>query len=118
MAYFKINGLDCSKFVNQLKINKNFVYNAQTNANGDTVVDVINSKREIEVGIIPLNDAIMAQLLTIIDGFNISISFLNPQTNKLEENVACIIPSNGVDYYTIQAGKVLFNAFTLKIIEL
>lgn len=118
MAYFKINNVDYSMYVNELKINKNFVYNAQTNANGDTVVDLINSKREIEVGIIPLDNTVMAQLLNAIDGFSISISFRNPQTNELEENVACIIPSNGVEYYTIQADKVMYNAFSLKIIEL
>lgn len=63
MAYFKINGVDYSMYVKELKINKNVNYNAQTNAAGNTVVDFINAKRTIEVGIIPLNDSVMAQLL-------------------------------------------------------
>lgn len=118
MAYFKIDGVDYSMYVNQLKINRSSVYNAQTNAAGNTVVDYINSKREIEVGIIPLNDTAMQQLQTAIDAFNVSISFRNPKTNGLEENINCIIPNNGIDYYTIQADKVMYNAFTLKFIEL
>lgn len=118
MAYFKINGVDYSKYVNKLNIEKEVNYNAQTNASGDTVADYINAKRTIEVGIIPLDGETMAQLLTAIDAFNVSISFRNPVTNALEESVNCIIPDSGVEYYTIQADKVLFNAFSLEFIEL
>ena len=118
MAYFKIGNVDFSMYVSELKINKDYNYNAQTNAAGDTVVDYINSKREIEVGIIPLNDTAMANLQTAIDAFNVSISFRNPKTNALEENVNCIIPSNGIEYYTIQANKVMYKEFELKFIEL
>lgn len=118
MAYFKIGGVDYSSCVNELKVNRNNNYTAQTNAAGDTVVDYINSKRTIEVGIIPLMDNMMAQLLADLDAFNVSISFRNPQTNILEENVNCIIPSTDVEYYTIQANKVMYKAFTLKFTEL
>lgn len=118
MTYLKINGRDYSMYVNQLKVNKSYVYNAQTNAAGNTVVDLINSKREIEVGIIPLDDTAMAELQYVMDTFNVVISFRNPKTNALEENVNCILPDNGIEYYTIQADKVMYNAFTLKFIEL
>lgn len=118
MAYFKIDGVDYSTFVNELKVKKATNYNAQTNAAGDTVVDYINSKREIEVGIIPLDDADMSKLLTAIDAFNVSISFRNPQTNALEEDVNCIIPDSDVEYYTIQVNKVMYNALTLTFTEL
>lgn len=117
MAYFKINDVDFSMYVNQLKVNKNAVYNSQVNAAGDSVVDYINSKRQIEVGIIPLNDTAMAELETVIDDFNVSISFRNPKTNALE-TINCIIPSENIEYYTIQADKVMYNAFTLTFIEL
>jgi hypothetical protein len=56
MAYFKIGEIDFSPYVNSLKINKSANYNAQTNAAGNTVVDYINSKRTIEVGIIPVDN--------------------------------------------------------------
>lgn len=118
MSYFKINNTDFSMCVNQLNISKVSNYSAQTNAAGDTVVDYINTKRTIEVGIIPLNSTDMKALQTELEKFSVSLSFMNPKTNAIEENVACIIPENAVSYYTIQAGKVLFNAFTLTFTEL
>lgn len=118
MTYFKIDGVDFSKYVNTLMIETNTNYNAQTNAAGDTVVDYINKKRSFEVGIIPLRSDAMKTLLAAIDKFNVSISFLNPRTNELEENVNCIIPSDSVDYYTIQVNNTMYNALTLKFTEL
>lgn len=118
MAYFKINDIDFSMFVNSLKVNSVVNYTSQTNASGNSVVDYINTKREIEVGIIPLNPEANKQLLEAINSFNVSISFLNPTTGVLEDNVNCIIPKNGVEYYTIQADKVMLKAFTINCIEL
>lgn len=118
MAYFKIGDTDYSMYVNELVVNKEANYNAQTNAAGDTVVDYINHKRTIDVGIIPLDDTVMAQLQDDIDAFNVSISFRNPQTNLLEEDVNCIIPSSNIEYYTIQVNKVMYKAFTLSFTEL
>lgn len=118
MAYFKINNVDYSMYVNSLEITTNTNYNAQTNAAGNTVVDYINQKRQIKVGIIPLDDTIMTNLKTAIDNFNVNISFLNPNTKALEENIDVIIPSNEIKYYTIQVNKVSFDGFTLTFTEL
>ena len=116
MAYFKIGKTDFSNIVNELKIDKTSNYNSQTNAAGDTVVDYINTKRIIEVGIIPLDDTAMAELQTAINDFDVMISFRNPRTNQLE-TIFCIVPESGVEYYTIQANKVMYKAFKLKFIE-
>lgn len=118
MAYFKINNNDYSKYVNALKVGTKNNYNAQTNAAGDTVVDFINKKRVIEVGIIALDAAAMANLKADIEQFNILVSFLNPDTETLENNVNCIIDSNEIEYYTIQVDKVMYKAFTLQFEEL
>ena len=118
MAYFKIGSKDFSKYVNALKIKTDNKYTAQGNAAGNTVVDYINAKRTIEVGIIPLSDTATAEILAAIKAFNVSISFLNPETKQLESNVNCIIPSNEVNYYTIQANNVKCKAFNLTFIEL
>ena len=118
MAYFKIGNNDYSMYVNALKVNKKAEYSAQTNAAGNTVVDYINAKRTIEVGIIPLDAAAAASLLADIDAFSVSISFMNPITNTLEENVKCIIPDSGIEYFTIRADKTMINGFSLKFTEL
>ena len=118
MAYLTLNNTDFSSYVNELKVTNNHLYNSQTNAAGDTVVDYINKKRIIEVGIIPVNDTVMASLLNIIDNFNVRVAFRNPKTNELEENVNCIIPSNDISYYTIQVNKVMYQAMKLKFQEL
>ena len=117
MAYFKIGSTDFSNIVNELKVDSTSNYNSQTNAAGNTVVDYINTKRIIEVGIIPLDDTDMAKLQTAINKFSVSISFRNPRTNKLE-TIFCIIPESGIEYYTIQANKVMYKAFRIKFIEL
>lgn len=118
MAYFKINNIDFSYCVKGLVVSHNVNYTAQTNAAGDTVVDYINTKRTIEVEIIPIDADDMKKLQNQINLFNVSISFRNPNTNELEENVNCIIPSNDVEYYTIQANRVLYQECSLTFTEL
>lgn len=117
MNYFKINDIEFSQYVNSLKIKKSAVYNTQTNAAGNSVVDLINKKRQIEVGIIPLSAESMVELQNAIAGFNVSITFLNPDTGNLE-TANCIIPDDEVEYYAIRVDKVLTKAFTLTFIEL
>lgn len=118
MAYFKIGNTDFSAYVSGLKVTSNSNYNAQQNANYDTVVDYINTKRIIEVEIIPLDATAMASLLAAIDAFSVNISFRNPKTNALETGVSCIIASHTEDYYTIQNTKVMYKKFNLKFNEL
>lgn len=117
MEYFLINNIDFSHYVNALTVAKSANYSAQTNAAGNTVVDYINSKRTITVGIIPLDDDRMLTLLQAIAGFNVSISILNPHT-KAVETINCIIPDDNIEYYTIRADKVSYKALTLTFIEL
>lgn len=118
MTYFKIGNTDFSSYVSSLKVTSNSNYNAQQNANYDTVVDYINTKRTIEVGIIPLDATKMAALMDAIDSFSVTISYRNPKTNELATNVSCIITSHTEEYYTIQNSKVLYKKFNLKFSEL
>lgn len=118
MAYFKIGNKDYSPYVKGLKVNKAANYSAQMNAAGDTVVDYINHKRTITVEFIYVNDEVMAQIQADIDEFAVSLSFRNPETNALEEGVVCIIPKSEIEYYTIQAGRVLYREFELEFTEL
>lgn len=117
MAYFMINDADYSAYVSGLKVSKAATYKAQTNAAGDTVVDYINSKRTIEVEIIPLSDKTMLALQLALAEFSMNISFRNPATNALE-TIQVIIPSTQIEYYTIQADKVMYKAVKLSFTEL
>lgn len=116
-TYFKINDVNFSMYVNALNVETENIYNAQTNAAGDSVVDLISKKRRVEVGIIPLNSSAMKSLLEEIDKFNVSISFLNPLTHELD-TINAIIPSSGVEYYSIRVGNTLFKEFKLEFQEL
>lgn len=116
--YFKMNGTDYSMYVNMLKVGKEHNYKSITTASGNTLVKYVNTKRVIEVGIIPLDNQAMVNLLNDINKFQVTISYLDPQTNEMTENINCIIPNNIVEYKTIQVGKVLYKAFSIQIKEL
>lgn len=118
MAYFKIGDIDFSHICSSLDVKTDVNYTAQTNAAGGTVVDYVGKKRTISVGIISLNDTDMLQLQLAIDAFSVSLSFRDPRTNTLAENVACIIPSHKAEYYTIQEGNVRYKAASLTFTEL
>lgn len=117
MTYFKINGVDFSQYVNKLNIQTNHIYNARTNASGNTSVKLINSKKIINVGIIPLDATVNASLVAMLNTFKMTVEFLDPETNELR-SATCIIPKNAIDYYTIQADKVQVKAYTLAFEEL
>lgn len=117
MAYLKINDTDISMYVSGLKVSKAANYTSQTNAAGNTVVDYINTKRTIEATIIPLDDAAMKTVAALIGAMNVSITYREPQTGELA-TIAAIIPANEIEYYTIQANKVSYNAMVLTFIEL
>lgn len=117
MAYFKINGVDLSPYVNKLSIQTNKIYNSRTNAKGDTVVKYINSKRIINVGIVALNEDVASTIANAIEDFQVTISFRDPLTKNLSD-ANCIIPKNNIEYYTIRADKVQTKAFVLMFEEL
>lgn len=118
MAYFKINNHDYSMFVNTLIVTKKPIYKSATNAAGNTVVKYQNTKRTLTVGIIPLEAADMTPLQRDINSFKVSVSYRDPETNELVENMQCIIPVSDVEYYTIRADKVMYKALIINIQEL
>ena len=117
MSYFKIGDIDFSDICSGLKVIKNRNFNSQTNANGDTVIDYINKKIQIEVSIIAINDTKMAELQNELEDFNVSISYRDPLTNEIK-TIDSIIATDEVEYYTIQVNKVLYKAFNLTFTEL
>ena len=118
MAYFKINGNDYSKYVNGLKIDTTHVYAGGTLSNGTDWAVLKATKHTINVSIIPLTAEAMATLQNDIKNFNIVVSYRDPITNELTEDLNCILPVNSVEYYTIRADKVLYKGLNLVIKEL
>jgi len=117
MDYFKINGVDYSDCVCGLEVSRNAIYNSQTNCMGDTVVDYINSKREIDVDIISLDNNKTSEILNQINNVVVSITFLDPITKTMEE-ATCLIPKTKIKYYTIQQDNVRIDSFSLGFEEL
>lgn len=118
MAYFKIGDKDFSNYCQELTIKYRPLYNSQTNAAGNTVVDMINTKRTIEVTFRPMNNTEMAELLNAVSQFDVSISYREPKTNVLVSNIGCLVDDVAAEYYTIQANKVLYNTTKLIFEEL
>ena len=118
MEYLKINGNDYSAFVSGIKVATSAHYNAQTNTAGDTVIDYINSKRVISVSFIPMSDSNMIRVLADLGAFSVAVSFRNPRTNTIEENINCIAAKETIEYYTIQQNNVSYKAFTIDFTEL
>ncbi len=117
MTYLKINDKDFSMYVNHLKTAKKHNYISRTNAAGNTLVKYVNSKRVIEIGIIPLEAAAMQALQLAIAELKVTLEFLNPETGTLTK-ITCILTDQITEYYTIQDSKVMFKAFTLTFTEL
>lgn len=116
MAYFKIGDTDFSNKIADLTVAKKHIYNAQTNAAGNTVVDTINAKRTITIKTIPMSQADLQALLTA-SSFNCTIYFLNPETGSLA-NANVIVPQSSISFYTIQNNKVIMKAVQLSYQEL
>ena len=110
MEYLKINGIDFSKCVSSLEVNT--VHNAKTrtNAAGNMNVKYINTKKVLNVGIIPLDSISSKSLLTELNKFEVEVEYLEPETEALQ-TISCIVPSNNVKYYRILADKTMMDAY-------
>ena len=118
MSYFlKINNIDFSMYVNKLVVGREHLYESMNTANGGDLIKYRGSKYVLDVGFIPLDDTSMATLLSTLDEFSVTVTFRDPKTNLLVENLVCIIPNHLVEYYTIRADKVFYKAFSVQILQ-
>lgn len=117
MNYFKIDGAEFSYLVSGLKVGYKKNYNAQTNAAGNTVVDLINIKRVLEVSFIPMDDIKMQTLLSALTAFTLNIRYRDPESGAFED-ISCFFATNEIDYYTIQQNKINYKGFSLTFEEL
>lgn len=119
MEYFKINNTDFSKFVSGLKVGNEVLVSDSSgrNANGDTVIDIVNRKFKLYVTFIPMYQEDMKAFLGSIENYVVEVSFRNPKTNELT-TITAYTGTPEPEYYTIQNNKVLYKPLTLNFIQL
>lgn len=119
MNYFKINGTDFSHIVSSMKVGTETLVseNSGRNANGDTVIDVVNKKYKVYIGLRHTTDTEMKTFLSAIEDYVVTVTFLNPKTNSLT-TITAYTGTPEPEYFTIQDNRVFCKPMTLNFIEL
>ena len=117
--YFRINNVDYSDMVSGLKVGYETLVsdNSGRNANGDTVIDIVNTKRKVYVTFRHTTDAEMRRLLSAIEDYVVAVDFRNPATGALM-TINAYTGTPEPEYYTIQNGFVVYKPMNLNFIEL
>lgn len=119
MSYLKVNGTDFSHLVQGMKIGYETLVadGSGRNANGDTVLDIINKKVKVYVTFRPMDETEMVRFLSAIEPYVIEVGFLDSKTNTLK-TATCYTGTPTPEYYWIHGGNVLYKSFELNFIEL
>lgn len=119
MAYFKINGTDFSSMVSGLKVGFETLVSDKSgrNANGDTIIDYLNTKIKVYLTLRHTTEEEMRSFLNAIEGYEVSVSFLNPRTNSIS-TISAYTGTPEPEYYTIQANHIIYKPLSLNFIEL
>lgn len=117
MAIFKINNTDFSSLIAGLKVGYETLVssNSGRNANGDTVIDVINMKRKVYIELRHTTFVEMQAFLAAIADYTVTIQYLDPRDNTLQEAVT-YIGTPEPEYYNVS--KTIFKPMALNFIEL
>lgn len=119
MSYLKINGTDISHLVKGLKIGYETLVadGSGRNANGDTVLDIINHKVKVYVTFKPMDGNQMLFFLGLIKDYVVEVSYLDSKTNTLQ-TAQCYTGTPEPEYYWVLGNQVLYKQFNLNFIEL
>lgn len=117
--YFKINNIDFSGLVSGLKVGYETLVSSDSgrNANGDTVIDVVNTKRKVYITFRHTTNDEMQELLDAVSGYVVNVSFLNPKTKDIT-TIQAYIGTPEPEYYTIQKDLIIYKPMSLNFIEL
>lgn len=117
MTIFKVNNVDFSDLVAGLKVGYETLVSDSSgrNANGDTVIDVINMKRKIYVSLRHTTIAEMTSFLSAIAPYQVTVQYLDPRTNTLQ-SAETYTGTPEPEYYNIS--KSLYKPMSLNFIEL
>jgi hypothetical protein len=116
--YFKIGNSDFSSLVSGLKVGYETLVSDESgrNANGDTVIDIVNKKRKIYVTLRHTTNSEMASFLAAIEDYVITVSYLDPKTKTLK-SIQAYTGTPEPEYYTI-SDKTIYKPLSLNFIEL
>jgi hypothetical protein len=122
MIFFKIGSADFSGLVSGLKVGyETLVSNSSgRNANGDTVLDIINTKRKIYVTLKHTFADDMRRFLAAIKDYQVEITYLDPRDNTLQ-TASVYTGTPEPEYYCINkydANKSIYKPMSLNFIEL
>lgn len=116
--YFKIGNSDFSSLVSGLKVGYETLVSDESgrNANGDTVIDIINKKRKLYVTLRHTTNSEMANFLAAIEEYVVTVTYLDPKTKTLK-SMSAYTGTPEPEYYTI-SDKTVYKPMSLNFIEL
>lgn len=119
MSYLIINGVDVSGLVKSMKPSYETLVSDKSgrNANGDTVIDVINKKVKLAVTFRVMDNKEMAKLLSAIENYVIDVTYRDSKINA-NKTIQCYTGTPEPDYYCILPNKVLYKEMGLNFIQL
>lgn len=119
MSYLVINGTDVSHLVKGLKVGYETLVSEESgrNANGDTVLDIINRKVKLYVSFRPMDGSDMSSLLSTFSEYVIPVTYRDTKTNSLK-TITCYTGTPEPEYYWILGDKVLYKQMDLNFIEM
>lgn len=114
-----INGTDVSHLVKGLKVGYETLVSEDSgrNANGDTVLDIINRKVKLYVTFRPMDSSDMATLLGAISDYVVNVTYRDSRTNTTN-TVQCYHGTPEPEYYWVLDRQVLYKSFSFNFIEL
>lgn len=116
--YLTINGQDFSYIVSGLKVGYEVLVSDESgrNANGDTVIDIVNRKRKVYVTLRHTTTSEMQAFLNAVESYIVTIQYRDAKTNTLKSMTA-YIGTPEPEYYTI-SDKTIYKPMNLNFIEL
>ena len=119
MSYLIINGTDVSDLVKSLKVGYETLVadSSGVNANGDTVIDIINKKIRLQIVFRPMDSTEMSRLLTALEEYVVEVVYRDIKTNS-NNTITCHISTPEPDYYFILGDKVFYKEMSLNLNQL
>ena len=119
MSYLKINGTDVSHLVKGLRVGYETLVaeDSGRNANGDTVLDIVNRKVKLYVSFRPMDGSDMSSLLSTFSEYVIPVTYRDTKTNSLK-TITCYTGTPEPENYWILGDKVLYKQMDLNFIEM